>query len=219
MRASVRDALSIVVGLVGLAALGIGLNQMLNTGSCVSGGPYVSARQCPSDEIYWTLLLIFGLLVWLAGIFLSRQGLVRPGTGQLLWTLGFAGLGTAVLIKALVQDDVPADARLGAYIIAGVFIPMGLAAGVAGLLQLRGERRAGVRPVRRAASDETWERLQRLRSAGTLTRDEFDRLREAIDEAATAERLDALQRLANDRAEGRLDEREFADRKRAALAQ
>ena len=219
MRVSVRDALSVVVGLAGLVALGIGLDRMLNTGSCTSGGPYISTRTCPSDEIWWTLLLVLGLLAWLAGIFISRQGLVKPGTGQLLWTVGFAGLGTAVVIKAAVQDSMPADARLGAFIIGGVFIPMGLAAGIMGLVQLRRERPRDDTARRRPSSDTPERVLRRLRSTGVLSRAEFERLRDAIDEPGTLHRLAELQRLAGERAAGRLGEREFADGKRAALAQ
>ncbi|GAA4264298.1 hypothetical protein [Dactylosporangium darangshiense] len=135
MRGSVRDALSVVVGLAGIVALWFGLDRMLDTGSCSSGGPYISTRTCPDDTIWWTLLLIGGLLAWVGGLAISRQGLAEPGTGQLLWAVGFAGLGIALLLKAAFQDSVPPDARLGAYIIGGVFIPMGLGVGVSGLVK------------------------------------------------------------------------------------
>jgi hypothetical protein len=218
MRGSVRDALSVVVGLVGLVMLGIGLDRMLNTGSCASGGPYVSARPCPDDTVWWTVLLAGGMIIWMAGLVLSRQGLVQPGTGQLLWTAGFAGLGATALIKAGVQDSMPADARLGAYIVGALCIPMGLAVGIAGLVQLRRERRRARKAERPRAPDTPERRLQRLRSTGVLTRAEFERLRATIADPGTAERLAILQQLAEDNAAGRLAEAEYADRKRATLA-
>lgn len=197
-----------VAGLAGLVMLAAGLNHMLNIGSCSSGGPYVSTRTCPSGTIWWTLLLLGGILLWVAGIVVSRHGLAQPGIGQLLWSLGFAGLGLLVLIKAAVQDSMAADIRSGAYIMSGVFIPMGLAFGVGALLRRR--RTPGTGTPRA--------HLRRLRDTGVLTPAEYDRLRAAIAEPGTADRLAVLQRLTDDNASGLLTEREYADRKSAALA-
>src|SRR5690242_12732060 len=105
MTPRVRDASSLAAGLAGLAMLGAGVDQLLNTGSCTSGGPYITTRTCPSGTVWWTLLLIGGMLLWVAGIALSRQGLTEPGTGQLLWAIGFTGLGVLALVKAAVQHS------------------------------------------------------------------------------------------------------------------
>ncbi|WP_433222501.1 hypothetical protein ACQP00_23635 [Dactylosporangium sp. CS-047395] len=202
-----RDALSLVLGLAGLLMLGFGLNQLANTGSCSSGGPYISTRTCPSGTWALTFLLIAGTVAWIAGIAVSRDGL-KQGTGLLLWTVGFVALGVGGIIKVSIQDSVPPDARLGVYIMSAVFIPVGLGLVAGNWLERR-----------RSATDiSVRANLGRLRSAGVLTRDEFTRLKGMLADPGTEQRVAVLQHLAEDNARGLLTESEFADRKRAALA-
>ena len=49
--------LGLVIGLGCLYAFGWGLYNLLQTGSCASGGPYVSARPCP-DDTAWHILAV-----------------------------------------------------------------------------------------------------------------------------------------------------------------
>jgi len=79
----------------------------------------------------------------------ENDRILPPRAGQVLWTVGFAGGGAAVLVKVLTQSSMPPDARLGASIVAAVFIPMGLSVGAVGLVQLVRSRRGGSTGSRR----------------------------------------------------------------------
>jgi hypothetical protein len=72
-----------VVGLalmaIGVAGFVLALYELVKTGTCASGGPYVSARPCPSNTPYYIGGLMAGLFVFLGGgaLFASRG---RPAT-------------------------------------------------------------------------------------------------------------------------------------------
>src|SRR5215218_3516379 len=72
-------------------AVGYGINQMLQIGTCASGGPYVVARECPdgTTAIFFALFLgIIGMFV-AAGIYLTRGtppgGPPPQNAGIILW--------------------------------------------------------------------------------------------------------------------------------------
>ncbi len=222
MKSVVREVTSLVVGLVGIVLLGIGLNQVLDIGSCASGGPYVIARPCPEgqDALFWMSLA--GALMWIAAIIVSTRNFMGPGAGQVLWTVGFAGGGIALLVKVLNQASMPPDAKLGASIVAAVSIPMGLVVGVVGIVQLVRQRGNGPRrPAGRvAAVEDPWSRmkvLNTLRSTGALTRAEFDVLKADVTGEPETDRIALIRRLADQRAAGTLSTDEFEDRKRAVI--
>ncbi|MEV0457312.1 SHOCT domain-containing protein [Catellatospora methionotrophica] len=224
MKSLVREGTSLVVGLVGIVLLGLGLNQVLDIGSCASGGPYVIARPCPEghDSLFW--LSFVGALMWIAAIIASKHNFVGPGAGQILWTVGFAGGGIALLLKVLNQESMPPDARLGASIVAAVNIPMGLVVGIIGIVQLVRQRRKG-QPRRRdapaPAAPDTWSRmktLNALRSTGALTRAEFDLLKaDLTDPAPAIDRVALIRQLAGRRTAGEISTQEFEDGKREVI--
>ena len=74
-----RGALGLGLMVAGLAAFGFGLYHLVKTGTCASGGPYVSARPCPSDTGLHVAALVAGVFVFLAGgaVFATRG---RPAT-------------------------------------------------------------------------------------------------------------------------------------------
>jgi hypothetical protein len=74
-----RGAVGLGLMIAGLAAFGFGLYHLAKTGSCASGGPYVSARPCPSGTGLWIGALIVGVFVFIGGgaVFASRG---RPST-------------------------------------------------------------------------------------------------------------------------------------------
>ena len=77
-----RGAAGFVLMLAGVAAFGLGLYHLMKTGTCASGGPYVSARPCPSDTGMWIAALTGGIFVFLAGgaIFATRgRRATKPG--------------------------------------------------------------------------------------------------------------------------------------------
>ncbi|MBB5867458.1 hypothetical protein F4553_000837 [Allocatelliglobosispora scoriae] len=231
MKPVVREVACLVIGLAGVVLLGIGLNQVLDIGSCASGGPYEIARPCPegSDALFW--LSMAGALMWIAGIIVSRNNFTAPGAGQFLWTAGFAGGGAAMLIKVLTQESMPPDARLGASIVAAVFIPMGLVVGVVGVVQLvrrrrgdgsrtkgGGSRRSGG-PAK--APRDPWSRLKALndlRSTGALTREEFDALKADLTVAEPRiDRVAMIRQLADQRDAGALSTEAFEVGKRRIM--
>lgn len=245
MKTVVREIASLVIGVIGIVLAGIGMNQVLDIGSCASGGPYVIERPCPegSDALFW--FMVVGFLMWVVGILVSKGFFMEPGAGQVLWTAGFAGGGVALLIKVLTQSSMPPDARLGASIVAAVFIPMGLAVGVIGIVQLARRRRGGganrsrrpaggaqtgnARRQGRPAEDahSPWARrkaLNDLRSTGALTREEFDMLKDDLADTgpdrtsgSTTDRVALIRQLAQRRASGVLSSEEFEARKRSVM--
>jgi uncharacterized membrane protein len=77
-----RGAVGLLLMAVGLAALGFGLYHLTKTGTCASGGPYVSARPCPSGTGLHIAALIAGVFVFLAGgaLFATRgRRAIDPG--------------------------------------------------------------------------------------------------------------------------------------------
>jgi hypothetical protein len=243
MKAVVREVVSLVVGLIGLVLLAIALDNVLDIGSCASGGSYAIARPCPegTDTSFW--LLMVGALMWILAIMASKGGFYAPGAGQFLWTAGFFGGGTALLVKALTQQSMPPDSKLGASIMAAVFMPMGLTVGIIGIVQLVLRRRAGRNgprwkrtgdPRRRGrpagAASTPWSRrkaLNDLRSTGALTRAEFDALKADLADLAdpgpdrpqppTIDRVALIRQLADQRASGTLSTEEFEIGKRRVM--
>jgi hypothetical protein len=237
MKTVVREIASLVVGLTGVVLTARGLNGALDIGSCASGGPYAITRPCPegADMVFW--MLAAGMVLWVVGMLVSKRVFVEPGAGQFLWVAGFAGGGGAVLVKVLTDPSMMPDARLGASIVAAVFIPMGLAVGIVGVVQLVRKRRGGGTARRRSqntrrhgttsAPSDAWSRLKALndlRSIGALTRAEFDALK--ADLAArepdgpwepTMERIAAIRQLAGQRTSGALSTAAFEARKRGVL--
>jgi hypothetical protein len=228
MKAVVREIASAVIGLTGIVLMGIGFNQILDIGSCASGGPYEITRPCPegSDVLFW--LAAAGSIMWIVGIVVSKEGFIAPGAGQFLWTAGFAGGGAAMLVKVLNQPEMPPDARLGASIVAALFIPMGLVVGVIGVVQLVRQRRGGGRPPRREKAKpkvvgndpaSRTKALNDLRSTGALTRQQFNELRAdtAGVEPKAVDRIALIQKLADKWVSGALTKGEFEARKRTVI--
>lgn len=126
MRFSIREAASLIVGLGGVFAMGLALNDLLTTGSCGNSRPYAVVRACPPGSGQVGLLLVGGFITAFIGLLLSEGGFRRPGAGQIVWGALFSGLGVTVLAKVLLGPQLPPDAELACYIIAVVFIPIGL---------------------------------------------------------------------------------------------
>ena len=77
-----RGAIGLALMLAGAAAFGLALYELMKTGTCASGGPYVSRRPCPSDTGMWVGVLVAGLFVFLGGggLFATRgRRATEPG--------------------------------------------------------------------------------------------------------------------------------------------
>jgi Short C-terminal domain len=153
---------SLVVGVAGVVVFTIGLLQLMKIGTCASGGPFVSARQCPSGTGGYVAMMVGGMLASVVGMI----GGGFSGAGLLIWALLFAGSGTAMLVNALTANGLSSGAKSAGYIVGGVFIPIGgipliwlIASGVNGLRQNRLRARS-------VESEATVSRVQQLGQLG-----------------------------------------------------
>jgi hypothetical protein len=140
--------------LLGLALVGAALvsfdwaiYHLTRTGTCASGGPYVTARPCPpgtGGQIVALVGGIFGGLIGV-GIYATRGKGGRPspvGMGVLVWSLGFlTAAGSVVLAAYGPANTHNAGARTAAIVIAAVFVPLALAP----LFLARSSRRSAAR--------------------------------------------------------------------------
>ena len=183
-------------------AVGYGINQLLQVGTCASGGPYVSARPCPEGigGLMWALTGgIIGLFV-AAGIYLSRgkpPGAPPPGNAGIViwfWTGLFWSLAAGCFLAVWGPEANPGPGGETGGLIVGF---MGLVMGAGGLLALnfrRGKkpasafvnpaftRLAGTATRFSGAADPVSriDTLERLRKQGTLTEAEFQTLKSKI---------------------------------------
>jgi Short C-terminal domain len=110
--------LQIIAGLVGVAALALTcfeLVKLMDIGTCASGGPYVSARQCPEGTGSRMLILT-------GAIFAFTIALIASGQGMFFFGLLFCALA-AVFIRGGLTDDGFAAVGFG---VGGLFVIMGL---------------------------------------------------------------------------------------------
>jgi hypothetical protein len=129
----VVSLLGMLLCLVSLLLMTWALYHLVRTGTCASGGPYVSARPCPSDtgaKILGLMGGIFGLLIG-GAVYAARGGRGRGGgtlgMGVVLWSLLFISLAVATFVAAYgpANNDAP-GAKTAAVILAIVFLPMAI---------------------------------------------------------------------------------------------
>jgi hypothetical protein len=185
-------------------AVGYGINQLLQVGTCASGGPYVSARPCPEGTVglMWALTGgVIGMFI-AAGIYLSRGskppgGAPPPNNAGIViwfWTGLFWALAVGCFLGVWGPDASPGPGGETGGLIVGF---MGLVMGAGGLLALNFRRRKKpastfVNPAfTRLAGTATRfsgfadpasriETLDRMRKQGTLTDAEFETLKSKI---------------------------------------
>jgi hypothetical protein len=205
VRYASRTFIGFVLISFGWVVIAYALYQLLQTGTCASGGPYVSARQCPAGTERLILMIptgIFAILIG-AGFYSGRgkaPGSDRPPNQGLLilwvWTGIFWSIAIGCFLAIWGPDaNPPADAKLGGLIVGFIFVPMG--AGGLLALNLRGRKERGAAAAlgvpgtqrilkaavkRMPATDPVakLERLEKLREQGTVTEDEFAKLKQQI---------------------------------------
>jgi hypothetical protein len=203
MRYVIRTFLAMTLFAFCWVAVGYGIFQLLGIGTCASGGPYVSARQCPDGTGGLTLALtgaILGLFL-AAGIYVTRgtpPGAQGPpqnaGIVIWFWTGLFWALAAGSFLAVWGPEANPGPgAKLGGLIVGF----MGLIMGAGGLVALNFRRRkqpsaqsfnpavAGILGTASrfsAAPDPVGrlDTLDRLRKQGTLTEAEFETLKSKI---------------------------------------
>ena len=133
MRYWTRTLVGLAICGASIVAVDWALYELVRTGTCASGGPYVSARPCPPGTGLRIIALIGGIFGGLIGmgIYATRGERLRPaavGLGAIMWALLFCTLAGAAILAAFgpAAGDDP-GARTAAIILGVVFIPMGLA--------------------------------------------------------------------------------------------
>lgn len=129
-------ALSLVL-LAALGAMAYGLVDLLETGTCASGGPYVSVRECPDGTATAGLMVgIGGTVYCLAAIVVAFRSFAAAGFwfGAL-----FTGLGATFLYAQLAGRVDPSGGGV-AWFLGGLFLLMGIGPAIGGAVALWRER-------------------------------------------------------------------------------
>jgi hypothetical protein len=202
MRYVIRTLLGFGLLAFSWVVLGYAIYQLLQIGTCASGGPYEVARECPDGTARVGLMIPAGIIVLLVGAWIysgrgTAPGSSRPPRNELLvvwvWTGIFWSLAAGCFLGVWGPDANPGPGgELGGLIVGFLFVPMG----AGGFLTLgfgRGGRRdpQQVRPaVARVAQTasrfggakavDRLDTLDRLRKQGTLTDAEFQTLKARI---------------------------------------
>ena len=100
-----------------LVATAWAMYMLMRTGSCASGGPYVSARPCPAGTGWQVLALMGSIIGALAGTFVARS--VSLG---ILWFGLFFTITGAIAILVDVGPASPPGADGGGIVMGVVFI-------------------------------------------------------------------------------------------------
>ena len=138
MRGVLRTVIGMAMIAAGVLLAAWALYELTRIGTCASGGPYVSARECPPG----TGLRIFAIM---GGIFLTLIGaFVVPGVAiaGLAWGLGFTMLGAAFFVSAFgpaAPPDADSSLQWVGGLVGGMFVLMGLP----GLFAIFGAGRGG----------------------------------------------------------------------------
>jgi hypothetical protein len=198
MKYWVRLILGLALFAAGVLAFEKGLYELMQTGTCASGGPYVSARPCPEGTFENALLLPAGIILGLIGVFIFALRGKRPGAREDAWRASawlvgwapfFIATGIVALLAGLDAHGPDASTARGTGIfLAALFIPMGLVP-VIGAFLFRGPRNLTLPPIDLSAAAprpvsvpvpsavgdpvERLRKLAELRDAGVLSPTEF----------------------------------------------
>jgi hypothetical protein len=123
------------LAIAGASIVGIdwAIYHLVRTGTCASGGPYVSARPCPPGTGGQIVALVGGIFGGMLGgaLYAARGRRGRPsavGIGTVLWMLLFLTIAASTALGAYGPANTgDAGARTAAIVIGAIFVPMGLA--------------------------------------------------------------------------------------------
>ena len=136
-----------------IVALCYAIYALGRTGTCASGGPYVTARPCPPGTGTDIMLIFAGVIGGLIGIGLYIAGSKERassaiGLGVLMWCFLFVGIAGSLAFAAWGPAANAEDpgVELAAIILLVIFIPMGVAP-----LLIAGAAARAKKPLREAA--------------------------------------------------------------------
>lgn len=210
MRYLLRTIAGLGLIVAGFTAVSYAVFELLQIGTCASGGPYVSARQCPPGTERIMLAIFPAVLLMLLGVWLYNGRGRAPGSdrdsrgGGLLiaWSGLFLGIAFACFWGVWGPDANPGPGgKTGGLIVGFIFVPMGLG-GLIPLIASIFDRsppqstiplgrpvgtdgstvvRSAPRPIS-GGTDKvaSLERLDKLRRDGAISEAEFDRLKAEI---------------------------------------
>ena len=138
MRGVVRTVIGMAMIAAGVLLAAWALYELLRIGTCASGGPYVSARECPPGT-GTKILSIF------AAVFLMLIGAaVTPGVAiaGVTWGLGFTLAGVGFFVAAF-GPAAPPEADSSLQWVGGLVGGMFLLMGTPGFFAIFGARRGG----------------------------------------------------------------------------
>ena len=227
MRYFLRTVIGLGLMILCATLMAYALYQLLQIGTCASGGPYVSARQCPTGTERLALAFfpaVIGLLIGTAVY--GGRGAAPGGEGGgrrvsawiLLWCLIFLGLSFAAFWGVWGPDANPGPGgKEGGLIVAFLFAVMGLAA-VPFLFRRQtspADRQAAMERILSRATPSSWRTQIGTPGAGTVGG--TGPTRGFGSAAAGGEAVDKLERLSRLRSEGAITEAEFEKLKREIL--
>lgn len=207
MRYLLRTLIGLTLIVAALVALGYAIYQLLQIGTCASGGPYVSARECPSGTERLGLLIPAAIVALLAGaiVYAGRgkaPGSDRPPANEWLavwvWTGIFWSIAAGCFLGVWGPDAHPGPGgKEGGLIVGFLFVPMGLLGFAAvkipfpwsgakprgAAARMPGSDRLARAAVTRMPGGDSvtkLERLAKLRDQGAVTEAEFARLKAQV---------------------------------------
>ena len=138
MRYFLRTVFGLGLMLLGATLIAYALYQLLQIGTCASGGPYVSARECPTGTERLAIVFFPAIIGLMAGAVIyggrgtppgSEGGGLRVNAWILLWVLIFLPLSFAAFWGVWGPDANPGPGgKEGGLIVAFLFAVMGLGA-------------------------------------------------------------------------------------------
>jgi hypothetical protein len=213
-------------------ALAYGVYQLLQIGTCASGGPYDIARECPGGTERLGLAIPVAVIAMLVGVaFYAARGRApgsdrdpRPGVGFVLIWLGiFLGIAFASFWGVWGPDANPGPGgKLGGLIVGFLFVPMGL--GGAWMFWRIGPSTSGAMKATGVGMRELW-KLTRAAKSGDVGEvvavsgggATGPAARSRATGAPAADPVSELERLNRLRREGAISDAEFERLKRSVL--
>lgn len=226
-----RYFLCTLIGLALMVAAFVGIayavSQMLQVGTCASGGPYQVARECPAGMERLGLAIPVAILAIFigAGVY-SIRGTApgsdrppRPGMAMVLvWCGIFFGIAFACFWGVWGPDANPGPGgKLGGLIVGFLFVPLGIGGAVmfwflgpttSGGIKAAGVGAGDMWKLARSAGSGSFGDLMGTPGAGTTM---------AQPTAAGGNVVSELERLSRLRREGTISEAEFERLKKRAL--
>ena len=147
MRYFVRTVLGLGFLAFAWVVFGYGIYQLLQIGTCASGGPYEVARECPDGTAALGMMLPVAFILAFvgAGLYATRgkaPGSENPPHGGLVIVFFWTGIFWSTAIGCFLgvwgpEANAGPDGKLGGLIVGFLFVPMG----AIGLLGLKADPR------------------------------------------------------------------------------